>query len=281
MKRIVTILLALAALTLLLPAAAAEALPLMELHQINAGGCAAAYLLRDGSTVILVDCGLDIDNRANTPQKLMDYLEAVGITHVDAHIVTHYHADHAYNINRINEAWGDGGTVVYGPSEALPARYQPLKHGEYRQLKDGDALDIGAFRIDCVNPAEVKHDGEDNYDSLNFIVTYGTRRFMFTGDYCDYTMMQRHPDLITKIDVLCFPHHGLRPMCITKKSLKALRPDIVLVPGNTNWAVMDYFYWVDQHPRVYHCGQGHVIITTDGAGRLETAVTRTPPSAAK
>ena len=34
------------------------------------------------------------------------YLEAVGVTHVDAYIVTHWHLDHCMNVNHILERWG-------------------------------------------------------------------------------------------------------------------------------------------------------------------------------
>ena len=84
---------ALLLLTLLLPFASAEekteaeqTLPMLELHQVNLG-CGEAW--------------------PNKPERLLpQYLEAVGVTHVDAYIVTHWHLDHCMNVNYILERWG-------------------------------------------------------------------------------------------------------------------------------------------------------------------------------
>lgn len=101
---------ALLLLTLLLPFAAAEkteaeqALPMLELHQVNLG-CADGYLIRFGNTTVLIDGG---EAWPNKPERLFpQYLEAVGVTHVDAYIVTHWHLDHCMNVNHILERWGD------------------------------------------------------------------------------------------------------------------------------------------------------------------------------
>lgn len=103
------LLVALLLLTLLLPFAAEEkteaeqALPMLELHQVNLG-CADGYLIRFGNTTVLIDGG---EAWPNKPERLLpQYLEAVGVTHVDAYIVTHWHLDHCMNVNYILERWG-------------------------------------------------------------------------------------------------------------------------------------------------------------------------------
>lgn len=101
---------ALLLLTLLLPFAAAEkkteaeqTLPMLELHQVTLG-CADGYLIRFGNTTVLIDGG---EAWPNKPERLFpQYLEAVGVTHVDVYIVTHWHLDHCMNVNYILERWG-------------------------------------------------------------------------------------------------------------------------------------------------------------------------------
>ncbi|MEE0852088.1 MAG: MBL fold metallo-hydrolase [Christensenellales bacterium] len=101
---------ALLLLTLLLPFASAEekteaeqTLPMLELHQVNLG-CADGYLIRFGNTTVLIDGG---EAWPNKPERLFpQYLEAVGVTHVDVYIVTHWHLDHCMNVNYILERWG-------------------------------------------------------------------------------------------------------------------------------------------------------------------------------
>lgn len=76
---------------------------MLELHQVNLG-CADGYLIRFGNTTVLIDGG---EAWPNKPERLFtQYLEAVGVTHVDVYIVTHWHLDHCMNVNYILERWG-------------------------------------------------------------------------------------------------------------------------------------------------------------------------------
>ena len=188
---------ALLLLTLLLPFASAEEkteaervkitmfgreLPAeLELHQVNLG-CADGYLIRFGNTTVLIDGG---EAWPNKPERLFpQYLEAVGVTHVDVYIVTHWHLDHCMNVNYILERWGGGSTVVYGASAEVNPDYAPLANGAiYQQMKDGDELSIGGWlTVNCVGPETVKNNGNQNMDSLNFVLIYGQKRMLFTGD---------------------------------------------------------------------------------------------------
>lgn len=129
---------ALLLLTLLLPFASAEekteaeqTLPMLELHQVNLG-CADGYLIRFGNTTVLIDGG---ETWPNKPERLFpQYLEAVGVTHVDVYIVTHWHLDHCMNVNHILERWGgwidrsiwrvgggESGLRALGERRSLPA----------------------------------------------------------------------------------------------------------------------------------------------------------------
>lgn len=178
---------ALLLLTLLLPFASAEekteaeqTLPMLELHQVNLG-CADGYLIRFGNTTVLIDGG---EAWPNKPERLFpQYLEAVGVTHVDVYIVTHWHLDHCMNVNYILERWGGGSTVVYGASAEVNPDYAPLANGAiYQQMKDGDELTIGGWlTVNCVGPETVKNNGNQNMDSLNFVLIYGQKRMLFTG----------------------------------------------------------------------------------------------------
>ena len=241
--------------------------PLMRLHQI-ARGHTDCYLITVEDTVVLVDCGVDTDVNQSA-QPLLDYLEASGIDHVDAHFVTHWHDDHAYLVNTLNERYGLDSTVVYGASPLLPARFQPLAHGQYRQLRDGDSLSIGPLQILCVGPESPDVTGENNRDSLNFLVYYGNHRFLFTGDWVDYTIRQRHEHALDKIDVLSFPHHGLSPMCIKPATMRHLSPRVILIPGSgANEDKVKAFALKEcslkRYPRFYSCRDGHVHIISDG-----------------
>ena len=251
-------------LLMLSGAALAEETPAMQLHQIDIG-IGDAYLLISGKTIILVDCGIDSD-ATGINDGLMNYLKKARINHIDAHIVTHYHDDHCGNITVLNRRYGKDYTVVYGPSRELQKRFQPLKNGTYRQMKDGDELDIGPFHIKCISPGDPNTMGTTNYDSLNFIVTFGRKTFLFTGDWVDWKVARRHPESMQKIDVLSFPHHGLLPLCIQGDTMRQWSPGIVLVPGKNRDDIKKFAQ--SSHcsviPEVYSYHEGHVVLTSDG-----------------
>ncbi len=266
MKRLAAALLVLACLC---GAAAAETqLPEMRLHQI-ANGHTANYLITAGGTVILVDCGLDTDDPGASSDRMFAYLEAVGIDHVDAHIVTHWHNDHAYNVPALNRLYGTADTVVYGVSAELPARFAPLANGVYRQMSDGGRIAVGPVEILCVGPEAGERTGEQNRDSLNFIVFWGAHRFLFTGDWFDYTVARRHREEIDRIDVLCFPHHGLSPMAVRAETMRILSPRVILIPGSgqNEDAVKDFIFHacnVKVMPRFYSNRDGNAQVISDG-----------------
>ena len=220
-------------------------LPVMQLHMIDAG-TADAFLIMAGDTVILIDCGTDTDAHAR-PDDMLNYLAQAGFDHVDAYFVTHYHNDHAGNLDLLMSLYGSDKTIIYGPSMQLPVRFLPLPAGEYRQLTDGQELTIGDFHITCVGPEQIQDGGETNRDSLNFVLSYGCHSFLFTGDYAHGSLAARYPDLLKDIEVLKFPHHGLEPILMFSKTIKLVRPKIVLVTGNATWPARKFIegenYW--------------------------------------
>lgn len=238
-----------------------------RLHQINVF-CANASLLTDGETVILIDCGTDTDNH-HTSEDLMNYLADSGIDHVDLHILTHYHNDHALPLPEINAAFEDAHTVIYGPSEKLPERFTPLQHGNYCKMKAGDTLTAGAFSLLCVGPESTSGGGEINSDSLNVIIRYGQRSLFVTGDFVSWKVASDYKEEIRNLDVMIWPHHGLKPYAIPDKTVRLINPSLILVPGNHRsmiyWHCRDDI-WIK--PEVYSNSTGHLIVATDGESLL-------------
>lgn len=266
-----------AALLLMMTAggAAAEKRPEMQLHQIHLPGDANAHVLIAGDTVIFVDCGTDTDVHA-TPEPMFDYMRALGIDHVDAHFVTHFHNDHSQQIDDLSEMYGTDDTILYIPTEELPERFLPLPKGKTRQLKCGEETDVGPFHVKCVGPEQVTHFGNSNVDSLNFIVSYGDTDILFTGDFCSKRVGAMFPEDLRKVDVLVFPHHGLTPHPITWATLVNLFPKVVLVPGKNAGSVRTIFAAYRQSPEVYSFHDGNVVLLSDG--EEITAVTDADPA---
>lgn len=242
----------------------ATGLPILRVHQIEVGS-ASAYLIMVEDTTVMVDCGTNTTEVIIPNNPLLEYIAAAGVDHMDAHFVTHYHNDHASQIDFLSELYGNDQTVLYGPSPSLPSRFLPLPNGEYRQLKDNDEVDIGPLHFLCLGPESADITGEVNRDSLNFLMTYGDTVFFFTGDYVASDMVKRHGDLLGSIDVMTFPHHGLQPFAITTYVLSQIPASVVLIASNAAGPARVYCQHNGLDAKVYGSGQfDHIVVETDG-----------------
>lgn len=275
-RRLLTMLLL---LTFAVLPASAET-PVLEVHQMMIG-CADGYLLRAGDVCILVDGG-SFDPR-NPTDDVVNYLHAAGVTHLDAVIITHWHLDHCMCLNDVLAAFGDETTIVYSPAERVPdmidngtvtIKIGPLVTGRHQQMHMGDVLELGGMTITCIGPESLSLAGGCNQDSLNFVLQYGTRRFLFTGDFAQSRCINlEYPELCRDVDVLKFPHHGIEPFDIGKQAIRTVSPEYVLVPGVVNkykvWDFADNNGVKFPRENVFTNADGHVVILTDGGDYFE------------
>lgn len=245
-------------LAMMLPAAACAAE--LQVHQMTLG-VADGYLLCTENTTILIDAGRDT---GHTADMALDYLREMGVEAIDVHILTHYHADHAGNVQEISAAFYTPETVVYGPSDAFPEAYAPLPQGHYQPMKMGDRLVIDDVEFLCTAPIWLKKNGWDNVDSLNILVTCGQRRFLFTGDYMPGESIKHFREELRNVDVLKFPHHGMRPLCMPDWAIKHVRAKVILIPGLTRMHVSIKVGDMDMNPKILAMNNEHVVILTDG-----------------
>lgn len=267
----------LACLLMLCPCVLAEdgAAPVLEIHQM-ALGYADGYYLRCGDVEIMIDGGNP--NPGGVNDDVMNYLRAVGAQELDLHIITHWHLDHCEKLNEILAAFGTENTVVYSPSETLPNIVKngdkdfpiaPLANGVYKQMVMGDVLEIGGMTITCIGPRTLAQNGRCNSDSLNFVVQYGERRILFTGDYAQSGPINKEfKDLCADVDVLKFPHHGGKPYEIGDIAARNASPEYVLMPSKLNGYpiynfLRDRGVKIDQD-KIYSNIHGHVVMLTDG-----------------
>lgn len=260
---------------------------LMEVHQMNIG-CADGYLIRLGDVDLLIDGGNA--NPLAPTDDVVNYLRDAGVTKLDAVIITHWHLDHCMNLNDVLAEFGDGDTVVYSPAPSVPdkidngtvvVKIAPLVTGTHQQMKMGDVLEMGGMTITCIGPRELSLDGGCNADSLNFVLQYGARRFLFTGDFAQSGCINKeYPDLCADVDVLKFPHHGLQPYEIGNIAIRTVSPEYVLVPGVVNkhkiWDFADNRGVKFPKDNVLTNGDGHVVILTDGGERFEVHTWQNP-----
>lgn len=253
---------------------------LLEVHQMMIG-CADGYLIR------LEDFNLLIDGGNANPKKptddVVNYLRDAGVTKLDAVIITHWHLDHCMNLNKALEAFGTADTVVYSPGSRVPeeidngsvvVKVGPMVTGTHQQMKMGDVLEAAGMTITCIGPEKLSMNGGCNVDSLNFVLQYGTRRFLFTGDYAQSACITgAYRELCKDVDVLKFPHHAIEPYEISTSAMRVVSPEYVLVPGVASkykvWNFADNMSVKFPRENVYTNGDGHVVILTDGGERFE------------
>ena len=285
MKKIIALLLVL----LMIPVAfAEETAPIMEVHQFNLG-YADGYFIRCGDTEIMIDGG-NPNPKAPTDD-VVNTLRALGLKELDVYIATHWHLDHCMNMNNILAEFGTDATVTYGASakpleviENEGRKYDigPLAAGTYQQMKVDDVLQIGPLTFTCTGPDKLAQNGRCNSDSLNFVIQYGTRRMLFTGDYAQSgEINKRHPELCKDVDVLKFPHHGGKPYEIGNIACRNVSPEYVLVPSQLNNYQIYQFIRNNGVPverdKVLTNRAGHVVLVTDG-GEYLTAFTDQNPA---
>lgn len=183
-------------------------------------GQADAILVRQGSTAVLVDSGLD--------ERVVTALVRNNVHHIDAVFVTHWDEDHWGGLPAVLEQFSVGTIAVAADAlEDAPAQVLNRPGVSYRQVRRGDAVDIGAFRARVMWPFD-SVDGEGNEDSLVLLLTFaqeGKRlRMLLTGD-AELDQEREFVQEVGDIDVLKLGHHGSK-VSVDGELLGVLRPEL-------------------------------------------------------
>lgn len=183
-------------------------------------GQADAILVRQGGAVALVDCGLD--------ERVVSALVRNNVHHIDAVFVTHWDEDHWGGLPAVLEQYSVGTIAVAADAlEDAPAEVLNRSGVEYRQVRRGDAVDIGAFRARVMWPFE-SVDGEGNEDSLVLLLSYAQEgkslRMLLTGD-AELDQEREFVQEVGDIDVLKLGHHGSK-VSVDGELLDVLRPEL-------------------------------------------------------
>ncbi len=230
-------------------------------------GDAELLQLPDGET-ILIDSG-------DRGKPTVDLLKQFGVNGLDLIIATHPHADHIGEIRdilrafKVKEVW-DAGFTLKATKTYTDMLSEIKQQGiKFAAPKRGETRKFGDVLIEVLNPAPRFVDDSPNNASLVVRVSFGAKRFLFTGDAeveAWHEMMDSEKDKL-RADVLKAAHHG-SSNGTTKEILEAVRPSIFTIScevGN------DYHH---PHPKVVSLLQrdrGIQVFRTDLQGTI-TAV---------
>lgn len=179
------------------------------------------------STIIKTPDGkvMLVDGSApETAGQIKKYLDALGITKIDAIVATHPHIDHIGGLTQIIYQYDVD--KVYRSEMEYPTKTNQnfLKAIEDKGietviLKDGMSFDFGETKVEVYSPVEgfeypstFPDSSTDfiNNHSLVFKMTYKESSLLMTGDLYvtgETDLLKRHGDEL-QADILKMPHHG-------------------------------------------------------------------------
>ncbi|MEI3605347.1 MBL fold metallo-hydrolase [Pseudogracilibacillus sp. SE30717A] len=171
-------------------------------------GDATLFQFSDGKEnyTILYDTGDWLGNQ------VPKYLNDKKIDYIDLVIISHPHADHIGQLQKVMESFDVGEVWMTGNAtntkvfqSAMEAVLQ--SDADYEEPTAGDLYDIGPLELYVLHPAKLS--GGLNEDSLSINMTFGQISFLFTGDaYKEQELsMLNYPDHI-QADFLHVGHHG-------------------------------------------------------------------------
>lgn len=204
LKRFLVLLLALLLLT-----ACATAETQVSALFLNVGKADAAILFL-GDQRVLIDSGTK-----NNHDQLMRVLDAYGIRHFDAVIVTHTDKDHAGGLNKMYKA---GITTDMMYAGELHSEKSLEDHRVYEAsvkydvplswLKAGDVLEMGECALHVLGPLSQDPENENNNSLVIRLVTPEGDMLLAADMELEEEAELMQAGLISQADVLKVSHHG-------------------------------------------------------------------------
>src|SRR5699024_1692878 len=184
-------------------------LPPLTVHYLDVGQAdATLFQFSDGyeDYTLLYDTD---DWRGN---EVIHYLQGLGIDYIDIVMISHPHADHIGQLEKVLQSV-EVGEVWMSSNTAESQVYQNAvntiieKDIDFDEPSAGDVFDIGSLVLTILHPASLT--GKLNEDSISFHAQYSDVSFLFTGDAGkaeEKQMMQR--SLPIEATFLQLGHHG-------------------------------------------------------------------------
>lgn len=204
----------------------------LTITALPVGKADALVVQQDGRTVV-IDTGEEDDGAY-----LVKELKNRGVAKVDLLLITHFDKDHVGGAACLVEHM-EVSSVMMPDYEGSRPEYRAFSeslqgHPDVRRVAAPEQLAVGDMQFaiyPAENPDEIM-DTEDEYDndmSLVTGLTFGSRKFLFTGDIEDTRIRQMlSADTDWRHDWLKMPHHGRYEEALTDL-LNAVAPDTAVI----------------------------------------------------
>lgn len=236
----------------------------LTVHYIDAGQAdATLFQFSDGNKDynILYDVG---DFKRTD---VIEYLHKEAIELIDLIIISHPHADHIGQLDKIinqfqvDEIWMSGNTST---TQNFINSIEAMLDNDiaYDEPRAGMDFDIGDLKINILHPKELT--GKLNEDSLSVRFTYGSMNFLFTGDAYKNEEKRMIDTGNIQSQFLQLGHHGSNTSS-APEFIEAVNPEVAIYSagkGNT---------YGHPHPDVInHLKQKNIeVIGTDTHGTIK------------
>jgi len=217
------------------------------------------------------------DTRGVGEAVVSEFLWHEGLDTIDYIIATHADFDHIDGLNDVAKNFRVKEALV-GRSPMFDLEFAEFANTlkkfsiPLRIISRGDVLKFGDATIEILHPAESKNSNapSKNNDSLTFIIRYGNRAFLFTGDIESQTENSLLISPQTLIcDVVKVPHHGSKTSSsanfikTTQAKFAVISVGLVSPFGHPHKEVVER--WKANGANVITTGQkGTITISADG-----------------
>ncbi len=234
-------------------------------------GDATAFLLPDGSAV-LVDGGGEARGRYDPGARdVVPFLRDAGVRRIAAAFVSHPHPDHllglvavaaAFPVDHLFSNGRRGGADVAPAWVALP---EPVRLGP------GQVLERAGVRFEVLGPPPGSDAWSENDASLVLRVTHGAVSFLMPGDIeaeGEAALVEKLPPEALRAAVVKAPHHGSRTSSTPAFAAATGARFAVMTVGHANRfgfpAEEVVARWARAGTEVLRTGEGAVRFLSDG-----------------
>ncbi|WP_084268667.1 MBL fold metallo-hydrolase [Oceanobacillus damuensis] len=206
----------------------------LKIHYMDVGQADATLFQYsdDGKAyTILYDTG---DWRGN---EVVNYLQAQNVSSIDLVVVSHPDADHIGQLDKVVNTF-DVGEVWMSGNESSSQTFQRgieavLNSGaDFHEPRTGEEYQIGPLEIDVLYPETIS--GKANEESVSLLFTYGSTKFLFTGDAGrsdELKMINSGIDI--QADILQLGHHGSKTSS-DPAFIEAVNPSVAIYSAGEN-----------------------------------------------